>query len=640
MAFKIGSRNRQTNRPHGEFIVASQTLHRETVLFKNVTGDSNSLDSSVFLEHLNSSNWKKTPVRNADPYTIQFVGTFENDSVDVNPYGTSDPRGYLGNTDDDIFNNYTLWEEAEHYDPENFTISDNLNGFITPNKISWHANTIYELHNDGRGAQWGIPLFHHPFYYTTGRSNLTFSKDKSQGMQHQMMKNRLTALKQVPFDPTDPVYGEYADSAYFTKSRETMGFTDFRPSSLLEPDQWHGRALPDKNNGSLRAAYIFDPEENTSIQYFQLMTGPAFEYMDEFDGVSIDTLNTYNDAFNNIRTKIDGVKNSDIANTKSYGKVIGYVLEPGRMIRADSDQYPNWQHSDNYGKGKWAGRTVPNLTFSDSDQLRGYGSIRSMAYRQGAKIKPNEGGGPYGEGARQGGDFIYNPNDPKSNPYVGMTMGSPCMLTYFGKQLNYSEILSFSDDYRAPKVNVLGPRAERLNSGLDDHEGFDGRDFSPDSSSKLGLDTALSNYGGYEGRDGWVYQNAIDSSAVVWSGGKGNAPLQQNVFGTSSNGFNNSVHSHHYPYNIADYCPSRTLYNRKDENLLVSPNNHIFWVRDWFGNELSYIDKAFIEPTTISMNDWKDSIPSSNTKDVLVINNFDSDLIVCNMVKDWECWRR
>ena len=110
--------------------------------------------------------------------------------------------------------------------------------------------------------------------------------------------------------------------------------------------------------------------------------------------------------------------------------------------------------------------------------------------------------------------------------------------------------------------------------------------------------------------------------------------------------------SYSYPYVMVDYCPSRTNYNRKDENVLYDTQMTSFVetpTQDGYGGYVKVLDTKDawrfsmdleVSPRNFTTNDWNDSVATSNVKDVMVINNFDSDLIALHMVRDWDCWRR
>lgn len=640
MAFKIGDRLRQDVTSRGK----SQGHTNVRTLFSQITADSNSLDSdSIFAVHNNSSNWKKNPSPGYD--------------VSKHPYKGGGTR--LRNA----------WKNWDMYNPQNFTISDNIGGYISQDKNDGTQGDTTTKIEDGRGAQWAIPLFNHPFWYTSPVRN--YYGNAGDGEREYSIRYNSNVNKIIHVNDFD-----IADSV--SEDRLIKGITDFRPSSLIEPDQWAFRVTPmGSGNRVNRSNYIFDADEDRNIQYFQLLTTPNWDFWEDLESTfsiysdmwDVDLTTTYNGGRSPLfdtRRKIEkddfkqstpkNLSKNDLGFKKEYGKVVGYVLEPGRHIRVDSDEYPDWQHTDAYGKGKWAGRTVPRFTALDSDW--GYGIDRSVSRKNNGRYLVN---GVVQErdrwsystgGVFQADQFRF---EEERDPYAAMTMGSPCMLTYFGKLPTASDITTYGtpdNDYFFrifPRVNALGFNDKNLDTlyQYENNTRFDlsnyvgaayleqmyDEDFIGEWPSGISAG-AGSQYYGLGRSNGWVLQDVIDSSAVNWSSGKGYAPLQQTVN-------NASGYSHKYPYVVADYCPSRSNYLRKDENLCISVNQvrEQEYVQD-FGRYYLALGELKTRPTVFTLNDWEDSVSQSNTKDVLVINNFDSDTIVCNMVKDWECWRR
>lgn len=685
MAFKLGKRKKQpksqANNPNSSTSPFSNVSDFTVGLVETleVFNDQAQLDSSIDKRSMASSSWKKIDI----PYLTA-------DSDNWNPYELTVPR------------------TAGHFkdkDPSNFTISDNLNQFYSYHKkgqinadgettqtdvmgsssfedpMNAGADLFSANYDDRRGSQWGVPLFHHPWYHTSAALNDKYSRTPIK------FASKLRSSFFVSNNSVDS-----------NNEKLVQGLNEFRPSSLLEPEAWHGRAL---NVASTVPHYRFDWFRHKNIQYIQLVTNtnntdqlqnqtgfkvtPHRPSNYPWDGhkdssnLNLDierrNFNTTADGVDgylpyNIETSMDSAPiplgYNDPAFRKKYGKTIGYVLEPGRhIIEAKSDfKYNDWRHTDQLGHGKWAGMSVPSLTTLDSD--RGQGQKRSSARRNKknyltitdqnttAVYQPTYSYVYNNQPVQDYATMAYGPNEPnRANPYVSMTIGQPMVLFYFGKDSN-----SY-DNYRdRPYLSAIHPQYD-----VDDFDsiGWEGA-ATYDNRHKLIAGKLFGSWS-YGGRYGGLYeqhiqQDIIDSSAINWSGGKGAAALQERA--------------HKYPYAVADYCPSRTSYNRKGENVLYDTQiNHtdpydgnlsFFGKKDVKGTNFGYLYDNYsstglwkplntkdaywnqfnleVSPKNFTTNDWGDSIASSNTKDVLLINNFDSDTIALHMVKDWDCWRR
>lgn len=642
MAFKLGRQRRKTS------FTDVVGLKDKIKIFDS----SGALDSDFHKHSLKSGAWKKTMTSSV--FTNNFYGT-----------------------QPDQFSYLRIGENYLDKDPSNFTISDNVNifqdvagQFFEPNhpyaEYSPDADGVIPFSEadrgiglskselDGRGAQWGIPLFHHPFHYTSRNGERRFST------QYKNSYDRSNYLREVIY--VDKLNGYNYPSGYYYQtdsnySALVRGFNDLRPSSLLEPEAWTTISKPQSGLArSNNVHYRYDWFRHKNLQYFQLITQHPTDIENDMNtllspdvyGTIRKTLPptgsaaTVNEADDYLLD--DATKNPGPAHSKRYGKVIGYVLEPGRSIIENKLGYNGWQHDDQLGHGKWAGNSTPKVTMLDSDVRLGI--RRSFARRNKDYYLQGERGYYYNTSSNPSTETLndqyerysvvaYGANEKnRADPYVGMTIGSPCMLQYFGKDPTNGGSTSWSNilTNKTPVLAVLGGNQDPSELG---NRYWQMGNYNGEPAYGLATWNKESNNSYID--ESYILQDFIDSSAVNWSGGKGWAPLQET--GTAS---------FEYPYVVADYMPSRTMYNRKGENVLYdtqinndayffnNPSREVMELKDVY----RVVTTLFTSPKNFSVNDWGDSIATSNAKDVMVINNFDSDAIVLHMVRDWDCWRR
>lgn len=643
MAFFIGDRKKSGQYPSNDTSGATLPVTGLTRARKVFDSDNaGGYDSDLLNLSMGSSRWKKKWLEefsdeypegwyNAEVWAEQLE---EMNRSRFRPYGTKfrDPYQYYD-------------QSFLMTDPSNFTISDNLNSFSNlDDKYDYTyfgtpRDGLSNDSNDGRGSTWAIPLFHNNTYYT-GRDGHKYN-----------FAVELNANQRVGFQVRD----YYGESDY---SRLVQGINDFRPSSLLEPEQWSMRRLNVGSTNNTDRPYVFDQLRHKNVQYLQLLTNHDRTLERKIlQDVGYDN---DNHAFKYVRKSIydfnannvyPDLIDDDPAYQRHYGKVLGYVLEPGRSIIADSDSdgtsYLNWFHNDAMGKGKWAGMTVPNYTQIDSSRglgiRRSYGRSRRETYLdKGYQYSYWNGTNTvnvYVDTMKTWNHMAFGANEvKKADPYVGMTIGSPCMLTYFGRYPtdNETKLGDWSNvpENKFPMVAALGKNTA---------PGKGSSDLWPRGNSRIWYQESPNEAT-------HLLQDIIDSSTVCWSSGKGNAPLQEREA------------SHAYPYVMADYMPSRTNYNRKGENVLYDtqmrhdvetstqgryheyPSGYygytlVLDTKDAWGDNAQW-PYPVVSPINFTTNDWNDSVAASNVKDVMVINNFDSDLIALHMVRDWDCWRR